>query len=346
MFVLSRGRGRRFRQTKVFGFAISLVASAGFGLSCGSATNNSSEDNNSSSRRGGGQHTENDEQTAANTQTTSIQRRTETTDGTTPVSPEMSRTQHVEIADLISVSGRNRFIGERVHVEGFTTRCMLMDCTNERCDQDQCCRECTTQLGVSRFSNAANGCLTGMRSPTDDDIFDIAAVALRFPDESGCRGTECEQSCEPIPVRQYYAFEGVWRREENDGRFDYYLEVDTPEFVTDDIRSNSAVEAVATQRREYGGDWSVHRTWEMVRPVLIEHILVVRAEWEGGCVDQQFTAHYRIREERAEVWLRRSSHRDECDASTWQRLEVLLPNQVLNADEIVLRGPGFSYQMR
>ncbi len=255
----------------------------------------------------------------------------------------------LEIADLISVTGRNRHVNERVRVEGFTTRCMMMDCEGGRCEQEECCHECTTHLGVSRFSNAANGCLVGMRTTTDGDTFDISAIALRFPGGSGCAGTECEQTCDPIPVRQYYGFEGTWRRYEDpqdEGVFDYFLEVDHAEFITDNIRSNSAVAATESEHRDYGGAWSVHRTWEMVRPVLIGHVLLVRAEWRGGCVDQQFGAQYRIRGDRAEVWLRRSEHRDDCDSSTWQRVEVLLPDQVLEAAEIVLRGPGFAYQMR
>jgi hypothetical protein len=105
------------------------------------------------------------------------------------------------------IDQQDKWLNKVITVRGVAGT-LWMSCTEEACDPGLCCNACFASLALY----------------TDLDSFDQAAgqgpyayqgngpaIGLEFPDWEGCKGNECEVSCEPLQLGEWYRVTGILR---------------------------------------------------------------------------------------------------------------------------------------
>ena len=105
------------------------------------------------------------------------------------------------------IDQQDEWLNKTITVQGIAGT-LWMSCTEEACDPGSCCNACFGSLALY----------------TDADSFVQApgqgayayqsngpVIGLEFPNGEGCKGNECEISCEPLQLGEWYVVTGMLR---------------------------------------------------------------------------------------------------------------------------------------
>lgn len=75
-------------------------------------------------------------------------------------------------------------------------------------------------------------------------------------------------------------------------------------------------------------------------PALMGDTLSAQVAYPGGCTDHDFELHTEVRLDTARLWLRHSDYGDDCEGMINDRIEIDVPEDVLDARTILLLNPN------
>ena len=106
------------------------------------------------------------------------------------------------------IDQQDRWLNKSITVQG-TVGTLWMSCTAEGCDPDNpCCNGCFGSLAL--YTDADSFSETQRHGPYAYES-NGPAIGLEFPNGDGCKGNECEISCEPLQLGERYIVTGVLR---------------------------------------------------------------------------------------------------------------------------------------
>ena len=75
-------------------------------------------------------------------------------------------------------------------------------------------------------------------------------------------------------------------------------------------------------------------------PALVGDSLFAHVAYPGGCQDHDFELESDVANDTARVWLRHQGHGDDCEGMIRDRIEMQVPEDVVNAETVLLLNPN------
>ena len=105
------------------------------------------------------------------------------------------------------VDQQDEWLEKTIAVQGIAGT-LWMSCTEEACDPGSCCNACFGSLAL--YPEAGSF----VQSPSEGPYAyhgNGPAIGLEFPNGEGCKGNECEVTCEPLQLGESYTVTGKLR---------------------------------------------------------------------------------------------------------------------------------------
>lgn len=95
---------------------------------------------------------------------------------------------------------------------------------------------------------------------------------------------------------------------------------------------------------QFGNDYEIVTNEEPALPdeppALVGDTLFAHVAYPGGCADHDFELETEVRSDTARLWLRHDARGDDCEGMISDRLDIRVPENVLDAETIVLLNPN------